>query len=134
MTPTYKPEGYPSVSSYIMADGAQRVIDFLVLTFGARQLRRSDNPDGSIQHVEIMIDDTVVMIADAGVAYPAFPTWLHVYVPDVDAAYLRALAAGGTSVQEPSQADDPDRRAGVKDPAGNTWWMATMVTMDTQVG
>jgi uncharacterized glyoxalase superfamily protein PhnB len=67
------------------------------------------------------------MLADGGGQVPAFPVWLHVYVPDVDATYRRALAAGGVSVQEPSQQGDPDRRGGVKDPAGNTWWIATQV-------
>lgn len=127
MDQSYKPPGYASVSAYIMVDGAQRVINFLTETFDARQLRRYDNPDGSIMHAEVKIDDTVVMLADGGEGYPAFPVWLHVYVADVDATYQRALDAGGTSVQEPVQKDDPDRRAGVKDPAGNTWWIATQV-------
>ena len=127
MDQSYKPPGYASVSVYIMADGAQRVINFLTETFDARQLRRYDNPDGSIMHAEVEIDDTVVMLADGGEGYPAFPVWLHVYVADVDATYQRALDAGGISVQEPVQKDDPDRRAGVKDPAGNTWWIATQV-------
>jgi len=127
MDQSYKPQGYSSVSAYIVANGAQRVIGFLSKTFDARQSRRFDNPDGSIMHAEVQIDDTVVMIADGGGDYPAFPVWLHVYVPDVDASYRRALDAGGLSVQEPEQKDDADRRAGVKDPAGNTWWIATQV-------
>jgi uncharacterized glyoxalase superfamily protein PhnB len=110
-----------------MADGAQRVIDFLKATFDAEEMRRMDHPDGSIMHCEVRIDDTVVMIADGGGSFPAFPVWLHVYVPDVDATYKRALAASGISVQEPKQGSDPDRRGGVKDPAGNTWWIATQV-------
>jgi uncharacterized glyoxalase superfamily protein PhnB len=85
-------------------------------------------PDGPIMHAEVQIDDTVVMVAEAGENYPAFPAWLHVYVPDVDATYLRALDAGGISVQEPARREgDPDRRGGVKDPAGNTWWIATQL-------
>jgi PhnB protein len=127
MIKSYKPQGYSSVAVYIMVDGAQRVIDFLKETFDAEELRRYDNADGSIMHVEVRIDDTVVMLADGGGSFPAFPVWLHVYVPDVDATYRRALAAGGTPVQEPQQKDDPDRRGGVKDPAGNTWWIATQV-------
>ncbi|MGH2541169.1 MAG: VOC family protein [Ardenticatenaceae bacterium] len=127
MDQPYKPDGYASVSAYVMANGAQGVIDFLKQTFDARQVRRFDNPDGSIMHAEVQIDDTVVMIADGGGEVPAFPIWLHVYVPDVDATYQRALDAGGIAVQEPQQKDDPDRRAGVKDPAGNTWWIATQV-------
>jgi uncharacterized glyoxalase superfamily protein PhnB len=122
-----KPQGYSSLSPYIMADGAQRVIDFLIQAFDGREMRRHDNADGSIMHAEVQIDDSIVMIADGGGDFPAFPIWLHIYVPDVDAAYQRALSAGGVSVQAPQQKDDPDRRAGVKDPAGNTWWIATQV-------
>ena len=131
MNSAYKPQGYASVSVYIMADGAQRVIDFLKQTFDARQTRRTDNPDGSIRHAEVMLDDTVVMIADAGGEFPSFPVWLHVYVPDVEATYQRALESGGISVQEPTQSEgEPDRRGGVKDPSGNTWWIATQVRAD----
>jgi uncharacterized glyoxalase superfamily protein PhnB len=124
----YKPEGYSSISAYVVADGAQRVIDFLKKAFDAKETRRYDNPDGTIMHAEVRIDDTVVMIADGGGPFPPFPIWLHVYVPDVDAAYRRALDAGGVSVEVPKQKEgDPDRRGGVKDPAGNTWWIATQV-------
>ncbi len=124
----YKPAGYSSVAAYIMANGAQRLIDFLKTTFDAEPLRRIDNPDGSIMHAEVRIDDTVVMIADAGGAFPAFPIWLHVYVRDVDETYRRALAAGGIAVQEPTQKpNDPDRRGGVTDPVGNIWWIATQI-------
>jgi PhnB protein len=127
----YKPQGYASVSVYIMANDAQRVIDFLKQTFDAKQTRRTDLPDGSIMHAEVQIDDTVVMIADASDEFPGFPVWLHVYVPDVDATYQRALETGGVSVQEPSQREgEPDRRGGVKDPAGNTWWIATQVSVE----
>ena len=127
MHQSYKPDDYSSVAVYIMADEAQRVIEFLKHTFDAEELRRYDNPDGSIMHAEIRIDDTVVMLADAGGDVPGFPVWLHVYVPDVDGTYRRALDAGGVSVQEPQQKGDPDRRGGVKDPAGNTWWIATQI-------
>lgn len=128
MTRPYKPDGYPSVSAYVMVNGAQRVIDFLKKAFDATELRRYDGPNGSIMHVEVRIDDSVVMLSDGGGSFPAFPVWLHVYVPDVDATFQRALAAGGVSVQEPQQKkDDPDRRGGVKDPSGNTWWISTQV-------
>jgi PhnB protein len=128
MSSGYKPEGYNSVSVYVVADGAQRVVDFLKKTFDAGELRRFDMPDGTIMHGEVRIGDTVVMIADAGGNYPAFPSWLHVYVPDVDATYKKALEAGGISVQAPVRKEgDPDKRGGVKDPAGNTWWISTQV-------
>ena len=127
MKPPHKPDGYSTVSPYVVADGAQRLIDFTTRVFDAEPLRRHVRPDGSIMHAEVRVGDTVVMISDGGGSFPAFPIWLHVYVPNVDATYRRALDAGGVSVQEPKQEGDPDRRAGVKDPAGNTWWIATQV-------
>ncbi len=128
MTVSFKPDGYPAVSPYLIAAGAQRVIDFLKQTFGATELRRYAMPDGSIMHVEVRIGDSVVMLGDAGDNWPAVPSHLHVYVEDVDATYRRALEAGGVAVQAPERkGEDPDRRGGVKDPAGNTWWIATQV-------
>jgi PhnB protein len=128
MSASWKPEGYTSVSVYMMIDGAQRVIDFLKKAFDATDLRRFDTPEGKIAHAEVRIGDTVVMMADAIGGFPAFPVWLHVYVPDVDATYKKALAAGGKTVQEPARKEgDPDRRGGVTDPCGNTWWISTQV-------
>ena len=128
MAASYKPEGYSTVSPYLIAAGAQAVIDFLKKAFDARELRRYDMPDGSIMHAEVRIGDTVVMIGDAGEHWPAVPAHLHVYVDSVDETYRRALDAGGVSVQPPQQkGQDPDRRGGVKGPAGNTWWIATQL-------
>jgi len=126
MSSEYRPRGYNDVSVYVVAEGAQKLIDFLKKTFDAGELRRFDTPDGKIMHAEVRIGDTVVMIAEGGGNYPAFPVWLHVYVPDADATYKKALAAGGVSVQAPVRKEgDPDKRGGVKDPAGNTWWIST---------
>jgi PhnB protein len=126
MSATYKPENYPSVSCYIMAKGAQGVIDFVTAAFDATPLRRFDSPEGRIMHAEMRIDDSVIMLADAHGDWPPVPAWLHLYVADVDATYQRALAAGGTSVQAPQQrGGDPDRRGGVADPSGNVWWIST---------
>jgi uncharacterized glyoxalase superfamily protein PhnB len=129
MTSAFKPAGYPSLSPYLMVRGAQRTIDFLKQAFGATELRRFDGPDGTIMHVELRIDDGVVMLSDGGEEFPPLPAWVHLYVADVDAVYRRALAAGGVSVQEPKQqAGDPDRRGGVTDPGGTTWWISTQVS------
>jgi PhnB protein len=126
MSAAFKPEGYTSVAPYLMVEGAQRVLDFLRDTFGATPLRRFDRSDGSVMHAEVRIDDTVVMLADATPQWPGYAASMHVYVADVDAAYRRALEAGGVSAQEPAQQEgDPDRRGGVRDPAGNTWWIST---------
>ena len=123
-----KPSGYSTVSPYLIVAGAQAVIDFLKQTFGVVELRRYDLPDKSIMHAEVRIGDTVVMLGDAGEHWPAVTAHLHVYVDDVDVTYRRALEAGGRSVQPPvRKGQDPDCRGGVKDPAGNTWWIATQV-------
>jgi uncharacterized glyoxalase superfamily protein PhnB len=128
MSAAAKPEGYSTVSPYLVVEGAQRVLDFLQRAFDATALRRYERPDGSIMHAEVRIGDSVVMLADATAEWPAFPSMLHLYVSDVDAVYRRALEAGGVSIQEPRQQEgDPDRRGGVRDPAGNGWWMATQM-------
>jgi PhnB protein len=128
MSVAAKPEGYSTVSPYLVVDDAARVIDFLQQTFGATALRRYERPDGSLMHGEMRIGDTVVMLSDATEQWPASPSVLHVYVDDVDGVYRRALAAGGVSVQEPARKEgDPERRGGVLDPAGNSWWMAMQV-------
>ena len=85
------------------------------------------SPDGGILHAEVRIDDTVVMIGEGGADLPPMSAHIHVYVPDVDAAYERALAAGASSVQAPVQKDDDDKRGGVHDVDGVTWWIATKV-------
>ncbi len=127
MPVSYKPEGYTSVAPYLVVDGAVRTINFLVRVFDATELRRYPTPDGRIRHAEVRIGDTVVMVADGNAGWPPIGAHVHVYVPDVDAAYERALAAGAMSVQAPVKKDDADRRGGVKDAGGTTWWIATQV-------
>ena len=125
--PAYKPEGYTSVAPYLIVDGADRTIDFLIKAFGAVELRRFPAPDGGVMHAEVRIDDTVIMLGDSGPEYPAIPAHVHVYVPDVDAAYQKALEAGASSVRPPEQKGDDDRRGGVKDAGGTTWWIGTVM-------
>lgn len=84
MSTPSRPHGYPAVSAYLVVPGAQAVIDFAVKTFDAVALRRYDMPDGTVMHAEFRIDDSVVMVGDAGGQWPAIPTFLHVYVEDVE--------------------------------------------------
>jgi uncharacterized glyoxalase superfamily protein PhnB len=128
MTTAFKPEGYNSVSPYLIVDGAAETIAFLKEAFGAVELRRYPGEAGKIMHAEVRIDDTVVMLAD-GVPpeWPALLAHVHVYVTDVDATYAKALAAGAVSVQSPEKKEDADKRGGVQDAGGTTWWIATKV-------
>ena len=126
-TTPYKPDRYSSVSPYLIVDGASATIAFLQRVFGAVELRRYPDASGRLMHAEVRIDDTVVMLADSTESWPPVPSYVHVYVSDVDAVYKRALDAGATSVQAPVKKDDDDKRGGVKDAGGTTWWIATKV-------
>jgi uncharacterized glyoxalase superfamily protein PhnB len=131
MKPSWKPEGYTSLAPYLIVEGAQRLLDFMKAAFGAEPLRLYDAGDGKLLHGEARVGDTVVMFADANEHYPAIPTNLHLYVPDVDAVMQQAQAAGATVVQEPKEREgDPDRRGGVRDPVGIIWWISTAIKRD----
>lgn len=121
----WKPAGYSQVSPYLIVDDADRTIVFLEEVFGAERLRHFSDDQGRVMHAEVRIGDSVIMIADGNEGWPPIGAHVYLYVPDVDEAYRRALAAGGESVQEPVRKDDEDRRGGVKDPGGTTWWIAT---------
>lgn len=123
----YKPEQYTAVAPYLVVDGAQATIDFLVAVFDAQPLRMVCADRGEIRHGEVRIDDTVLMLADAVDGWPAVAAHVHVYVADVDATYARALAAGATPIQAPVQKDDADKRGGFKDAGGTSWWVATQL-------
>lgn len=125
MNSSHKPQGYTTVSPYLIVDDANHTIEFLVRVFDAVELRRFPDGAGKLMHAEVRIDDTVVMLADGSAGWPPIPSYVHVYVPDVDATYRRALEAGGTSVQEPVKKGDEDKRGGVRDAGGTTWWIAT---------
>ena len=123
----HKPAGYSTVSPYLIVSGADATIAFLHQVFGGTKLRRITNESGGVMHAEVRIDDTVVMLADPAPGWPAIPTHVHVYVPDVEATYRKAIKAGATSVQEPVKKQDENKRGGVKDSGGTTWWIATKV-------
>lgn len=123
----FKPDGHTSVAPYLIVSSAASTIDFLQRVFGATELQRIPGEDGRIRHAEMRVDDTVVMLADSAPGWPSVESHVHVYVRDVDAVYAAALGAGAASVQEPAQRGDPDRRGGVKDDGGTTWWISTKV-------
>ena len=123
---SYKPAGYTSVAPYLVVNGAQGTIDFLVAVFGAVPLRIQPRDD-KVAHGEVRIDDTVVMLTDGAEGWPPIASNVHVYVKDVDATFQRAIAHGATSVQEPVQKGDDDKRGGFRDNGGTTWWVAQQV-------
>lgn len=121
----YKPQGYTSVAPYLVVDGARRTVEFLRAVFDAQPLRMHQVGEGRLGHAEVRIDDTVLMLSDAMDGWPAVASHVHLYVPDVDATWQRAMAAGAQPVQAPVQKDDADRRGGFRDAGGTTWWVST---------
>lgn len=128
MTKQFKPTGYNSVSPYFIVKGAQQLIDLLKTIFNATVLRRYDNPDGTIMHAEIQIDDSVIMLGDSSGKYPPVTVVMHVYVADVDHIMDKAKEAGCQITEQPKTRDgDPDRRGTFIDFAGNMWSIGTQL-------
>ena len=94
MNNQFKPTGYNSVSPYFIVNGAQKLIDLLKQIFSATELRRYDMPDGTIMHSEIQIDDSVIMLGDSSDKFPPVQLVMHVYVPNVDETFAKAIKAG----------------------------------------
>jgi PhnB protein len=128
MDKAYKPSGYNSVSPYFIVDGAQKLIDFLVQLFDGKELRKYKREDGTVMHAEVKIDDSVVMISDATDEYPPVTIIMHVYVPDVNTTYIKALKLGASELQKPKNNEgDPDNRGTFLDFAGNMWSVSTQL-------
>jgi PhnB protein len=120
------PTGYHTVTPYLIVQNAAKTIEFAKKAFGAElQYEPTKMPDGKIMHADMKVGDSHVMISDANEMHPPMPSMLHLYVPNVDALYQRAVAAGGSSTMEPTDQFYGDRGAAVKDPAGITWYIAT---------
>jgi uncharacterized glyoxalase superfamily protein PhnB len=122
---SHKPSAHNAVSPLLLVRDAPRLLAFLAATFGAEELVRIPGPDGSVRHAEVRIDDSVLMIGERQGLSDSVVGSVHVYVPDVDHCYRSALAAGGTSINEPRDLPYGDRSAGVRDPEGNLWWLGT---------
>jgi PhnB protein len=131
MSKPFKPKGYNSLSPYFIIEDADRFTRLLQAIFNAKELRCYRMPDGSIMHAEWQIDDSVIMLGNASARFPAVPLVLHVYVPDVDAVWKKALDAGCEAIEAPKeQENDPDRRATFKDYGGNMWSIGTQLYND----
>jgi uncharacterized glyoxalase superfamily protein PhnB len=122
------PSGKSTVTPYIVAKGADKFLEFVEQTFEVRTSGRFPNQDGTVGHAEITVGDSVLMTFDAAADWPDTPSFLSVYVDDVDRTYQRALDAGATVVTELMYSGiTGDRGCRVKDPIGNIWWLQTHV-------
>jgi PhnB protein len=120
------PDGYHTVTPYLTVRGAPKVIEFLKQAFGAELTHEpTKRPDGTIMHAEVKIGDSRVMIGEESEMAKATASSLYLYVPNVDSVYQQAVRAGGNSIMEPTDMFYGDRSGSVKDPSGNTWYIAT---------
>lgn len=123
---TYKPVSYNSLSPYLIVDNAQKLVDMLFLVFDTKEMRCFKNEDGKISHMELLIDDTILMLCDSTEKFSATTTMLHVYVQDVFKTFNKAIASGCILIEYPeSKQNDPDIRGSFYDLAGNYWAIST---------
>jgi uncharacterized glyoxalase superfamily protein PhnB len=123
------PEGYSAVTPWIVSPDSARLITFLTNAFGAEEVEgsRTLTPEGKIAHVEIRIDDAVIMMFDAALSWPATPAFIRLYVDNADGAYQKALKAGARAVTKPTMLSFGDKIGRVADPFGNIWWLQERV-------
>lgn len=121
------PEGYRTVTPWIISRDTAQLLDFVTEAFGAEEITRVYNENGTIGHAEFRIGDSIVMAFDAQEGWPDTPGFLRLYVEDGDAVYEQALQARATSVTATATHFFGDRAGRVRDPLGNIWWIQTHV-------
>ncbi|MBZ5637774.1 MAG: VOC family protein [Acidobacteriia bacterium] len=121
------PDGFHTVTPYLVVQGVPKVMEFLRRAFDAEEVHRSTTPDGTIMHAQMKIGDSMIMMGEATSEHAPQPCSIYLYVKDTDAVYRKALAAGGTSIMEPADMFYGDRNAGVKDASGMQWWIGTHI-------
>jgi PhnB protein len=121
------PEGYHTVTPYLTVTDATALLAFIEKAFDAKNVHAMRGPDGKVNHAELTIGDSHVMLGQARDPASAMKAMLYLYVPDCDAAYQKAVAAGGTPLSEPQTQPYGDRHGAVTDCCGNQWYVATHV-------
>lgn len=119
------PEGLRTITPYLHCKGAEQVLAFVERAFSGKELLRAHSPEGVIQHAKMRIGDSVLELGEAHGKYQPMGAALHLYVEDTDALYRQAMDAGAKSIYPPSDQDYGDRSAGLVDPFGNHWYLAT---------
>ncbi|MBO9604533.1 MAG: VOC family protein [Paenibacillaceae bacterium] len=122
---SYMPEGFHTVTPYLIGEGADKLIAFLQQAFDAVLIDRFADEDGKVRHAQVQIGNSMVEMSDGSETYSSMRSGIHLYVADTDASYARAIAAGGISLYEPADMHYGERSAGVQDPCGNHWYIAT---------
>jgi uncharacterized glyoxalase superfamily protein PhnB len=123
------PQGYHTVTPWLISRDTARLIAFLEQAFDAREIEGSRmlNASGAIDHVEVSIGDSILMLFDSRESWPDTPSFFRLYLPDADDSFRRAIAAGATPVTEMTELFWGDRIGRVRDPLGNIWWLQTHI-------
>jgi PhnB protein len=129
------PEGYHTVTPYIIVNDGARALEFYARAFGAREVLRMPGPNNRVGHAEIAIGDSRIMLADeypdmnckGPGAYGGSPVMLYLYVDDADAWTDRAVKAGAKLSRKVEDQFYGDRMGAVEDPFGYTWFLSTHV-------
>jgi len=121
------PDGYHTVTPFLLADDVERLLAFIEAAFGGRVEHTMRSDDGVARHATIRVGDSLLMVSKGTDIYGRVPLMLHLYVDDVDQIYADALEAGGLSQREPRNEFYGDRVAAIKDDWENQWWIATHV-------
>lgn len=126
-SPGKVPEGFHTVTPYLIVNDASKLIEFLKNAFNAEQTFILRGENNSVTHATVKIGDSTIMLADAMDGMPQQTAMLYIYVDDADAAHKKAVQAKGISIHEPTTEFYGDRAGAVKDEWGNMWWVATQV-------
>lgn len=118
------PPNFGVVTPYIVVDNADSYVEFLKNGLGGIELGRSTRPDGTIADCQVRFASSTVMVADASPAFPACQAHFYFYVEDADRAMQRAILHGAVKIMDVSNQPYGDRQGGIKDPAGNIWWIS----------
>jgi PhnB protein len=121
------PDGYHTLTPYLVVADGEAILRFLEGVFAAKLRERFNRLDGTLKHAEVQLGDSRIMVGQANQQFTPRPQTLYVYLPDVDAAYQRALAAGAKPLMKVANQEYGDRSGGFEDPAGNWWWVATHI-------
>lgn len=121
------PEGFHTVTPFLMAEGADKLIEFIQKAFNGKVTYMMKSDEGIVRHATLKIGDSTVMVSESTEVYKPMSCMLHLYVENSDAVYQAALKAGAESTREPMDEFYGDRSAGVRDAWGNQWWIATHI-------
>jgi PhnB protein len=120
----YVPPGFAIVTPYILVSDVAHYIVFLERALGGKEIGRSVRPDGRVANAQIAFGSTTIMVGEAQQAFPATHADFYFYVENADTAIEQALNNGATLAMEVADMPYGDRQGGVRDPAGNTWWIS----------